>query len=216
MLYISLGPSCAVRYQIDQHRKRHSLPTQATQFFDWLITSNRAILTLLACVDISTLLRNSPDCIQKSGEKTVSDAKKTSRLCMTKIDHIESIHDVSVKCSPEEMDAFVEKYIRRYHRLIHSIRESTHIIFLRNMRLSDVYIREFFSRIDQISTHNTHSLVSLYSSDDDTDPVRKTQIGMHIVLHINKNSFRINTDEHWTDKCYDWEQLFSVIEKHLN
>ena len=51
MIYISIGASCAVKYQIDKHK--HKI---ATLFFDWLDTSMEAVINILGCDDIDKIL----------------------------------------------------------------------------------------------------------------------------------------------------------------
>ena len=61
-MYISLGPACSVKYQIDKYLEKNNF-SQKTQFFDYLMTTEKAILTVFSCIDVDTIIKN--DCYLK-------------------------------------------------------------------------------------------------------------------------------------------------------
>ena len=90
-MYISLGPACSVKYQIDNFLKKNYIG-QKTQFFDYLMTSEKAILIVFDCKDVDTILKN--DCYLHNEflKKEGIHSNGKSRMVFKKIDNAISIH----------------------------------------------------------------------------------------------------------------------------
>ena len=118
MVYISIGAACNVTYQIGKHRHRGE-----TLFFDWLITSMLSVIEILGCNNIDRILYS---------ENIVRDAntplhKGMSRTIIKSLDSCISIHDISSSFSDEDRQDFINKYKRRYYRIIQYIKSEKYI-----------------------------------------------------------------------------------------
>jgi predicted ATP-dependent protease len=101
--FISIGTACNVKHQIDKHCGKKN-----TLFFDWLMTDMKSVITIISS-NIDTILENV--------------VKEPDGIYIKSLSYCVAIHD--------SMDDFVEKYNRRYARLMETIKSDKKIYFLR-------------------------------------------------------------------------------------
>jgi hypothetical protein len=203
-MFISLGPACSVKYQIDRYI---SPDTQYTQFFDYLTSSEKSILVLFGCKDIDTILHS--ECIAKEGVH--SNGK--SRILMKKIDNLISIHDLKETFTSTEAAEFINKYKRRYHRLLKLCDGSQPLVFIRRSTVSKHFANKFATHL-----RNTHFLVSITKDTkffkEDSDGIsRYDSNNRHLMLNFwefvqDKNK----EDPDWTDPELNWRGETGIFE----
>jgi hypothetical protein len=118
--YISLGSDCSVGLKL----KKLGL-LGATLFFDYLITANMTVVNNILSSDIRELVN-----INKL--KILSSTEKNSKFTFYGIEHITGVHDLPVNPTPSEINMVIEKYYRRFDRIIEIIKSTSKIVFIRN------------------------------------------------------------------------------------
>ena len=201
-MFISLGPACSVKYHIDKYLKT-TRTSQYTHFFDYLISSEKAILTLLSCKDIDAKLKTIDNGVHSNGKAIIT---------LPELDNTTSIHDIKEQYTKQDIDTFINKYKRRYYRLLNDIHSSTEpIIFIRRSHVS----ANFESKIAPYLL-GKHYLVTISKEVDKDDPlVKYNATNRHLILNFWKFKQPKNNDPEWADPELNWSRIFETIKKVL-
>ena len=144
-IFISIGRKCGVRYNIEKF-----IGKKETHFFDWLITDMKSVNTIFKTNDINNLINLST--IKKDEKNPYGFTKNNYRYHFTSFSHCESLHDVPSKSGKRQEIALVQRYLRRYHRLIKLIKnDNIKIYFIRNGNITESEKNKF---IKNILNHN--------------------------------------------------------------
>lgn len=185
---ISVGGSCVCRQEIDKHKKIRS----ESHFFDWVFSSFRSVIQLLTCHDIH-------QAINAATVKHEGFHNDKLNFRMTYFDDIRSIHDICEGYTELDVAKCVEKYIRRYHRLIDHIRKKRRIYFLRTGHVTDDEVADFFNALDALAPTNRHVLVVIHD-------------GKQPISHHPRCIFKdIGNVKYWEDRSI-WNSVFKEIE----
>ena len=138
--YVSLGGSCNVKYQIDQHTQ-HSQPTL---FFDWLMMSFETVIEVVSETHIENRLH--PGIVVKTGVH-----HRKSVINIQSLHDCVSIHDLPLEYSPEDVRAFLDTYIRRHNRLMEIIKDSRPIYFIRHGEVTPEDASRFVTAVKRIN-----------------------------------------------------------------
>ena len=92
-MFISLGPACSVKYQIDKYLKT-TQTSQYTHFFDYLISSETAILALLSSKDIDTSLKIVNNGVHSNGKSIIT---------MPALGNLTFIHDIKEQYTKQDI-----------------------------------------------------------------------------------------------------------------
>jgi hypothetical protein len=155
MYYISIGAFCNVKYQIDKHKG-----VKETLFFDRLITSMSSIIQLLECDNIHNILNNNS--IVRNPTNPVKDSN--SRIIIKSLKSCESIHDIPVNFNETHINDFIDKYKRRYLRIINFIKSSEKLCFIRYNKISIEEKRLFVEAVLKINPVCNFTLVNVYTT----------------------------------------------------
>jgi hypothetical protein len=195
-MYISLGAACNVKYQIDKHTKN----SQVTHFFDWLMTSFESVNQLMSAASIEPFL--DPSTFTSEIRR---DGKKIPRytITLTKFHSCVSIHDVAGRDYDKTViDAFVEKYKRRYERLMEEIKADRKTVFIYNGDITDEQAKEFVKNILRINPSCLFTLVILGSQ---TEPLEDHVLRLKLSEKTpSKGAFA------WHDEARNWNDLWSL------
>jgi hypothetical protein len=145
-MYVSLsssyaGNACAIRQSIINY----TMTSNKTLFFDWLVTSMKSI---------NQILENTPIIFESN--YIYPNCLNTTSINFKNFDLLISHHDI-VEFNDNSINEITEKYIRRYERLINTIKEQKKINFIRycknqeNIEEQEIYT--FYKNIKNIN-HN--------------------------------------------------------------
>jgi hypothetical protein len=154
MQYISIGVSCNVKYQIDKYKGN-----KATLFFDYLLSNMCSVIKLLECEDINKILNKNSIVLHKKNPVK----NNNSRIVIKSLASCESIHDLPINFNNEDINNFIDKYKRRYYRIINYINSGEKILFLRYNKITLDEKNRFVNAVLKINPDCNFSLVNIYT-----------------------------------------------------
>lgn len=200
-IFISIGRKCGVRYNIEKF-----IGKKETHFFDWIITDMQCVNSIFNTNDIDKLINLST--IKKDEKNPFGFTKHTFRYHFTSFSHCESLHDVPSKSGKKQEIALVQRYVRRYHRLIKLIKnDNIKIYFIRNGNISVSEKNEF---IKNILKHNNKCNFKLIECTN----IKKSNSKYY--TNINLNNYKIDSSKDslgWKLTNYKWKNIFQDIKK---
>lgn len=200
-IFISIGKKCGVRHNIEKF-----IGKKETHFFDWLITDMKTVNTIFETKDINNLINLTK--IKKDEKNPYGFTKNNYRYHFTSLSHCESLHDVPSKSGKKQEIALVERYIRRYHRLIKLIKSDKHkIYFIRNGNISESEKNDF---IKNILNHNSDCNFKL------VECTNSNKTNSKYYTSINLNNYKIDSSKEslgWKLINYKWKSIFQDIKK---
>ena len=124
MNLISLGGACVTKFQITNYKINNFIDNKETNLFDWVISIFQNILDILSTDNINNIF-NIDNIIhyELNGDQC--------RIGFKPLDYFLSIHDLSNSYTDSDLHEFIDKYKRRYERMINIIKNDNNIIFLR-------------------------------------------------------------------------------------
>ena len=206
MVYISIGSACNVKYQIDKHK--HKLETL---FFDWLMTSMNSVIEILSCNDIYSILYF---------DNIIRDINypyhsNNSQIIIKSLNRCVSIHDISRNFTDKDIFEFIDKYKRRFDRIIQYIKSKEKIYFIRYGSVDTNDREKFIETILKINPNCNFALIiidNIYNANDtnNTNNILKYEHCLYIKLNINKPQ---NSD--WHTDYLNWTKIFLDIENNI-
>ena len=202
-IFISVGDSCNVKKQIDIN----VLP-DATLFFDWLLTDMSSVNKVIDCEDISTILNYQN--ISDLNDNTIKIPGKSS-VKINSLWKCISIHDIPEKYSPSDIYDFIEKYKRRWVRIMDYIKSQKELIFVRYGVVTKEEKDEFIRIVKKTNPLCKFKLVELFNQNERNSRGVDTEN----FLSIRLNNYRIGDIDidDWTTSYFDWKRIFSHILK---
>jgi hypothetical protein len=197
MVYISIGNACNVKYQIDKF-----IGKKETLFFDRLITDINSVNTILECDNLEKILY--PDNIIKIG---VKDNK--SRISIKSLSNCISIHDIGINISEKDIMVFIDRYKRRYDRIINYIKSDEIIYFIRYETIDETNKKRFIQNIKRINPYCQFSLINIKICQESN-----TIIMGENYIEINLTDTLVNNRE-WTTSDLNWEKIFTDIKTNI-
>jgi len=201
MVYISIGNACTVKYQIDKHKEK-----KETLFFDWLMTSMDSVIEVLSCKDISKILHF---------DNIVRDEKDPYHGVMTRIvikslHFCVSIHDVGILYNDKHIHEFIDKYTRRFNRIIQYIQSDEKIYFLRTGAVDDHHRKQFIETVLAINPKCNFALIIIDNDKNNEEQIIKYEHCLHLKLNIEKPQV-----SDWTEEYFNWGKIFIDIEHNI-
>jgi hypothetical protein len=178
-MYISLsssyaGNACAVRQSINNYTKNSG----ETQFFDWLITSMKSV---------NQILENTPIIFESN--YIYPNPLNTTSINFQNFDLLTSHHDIH-EFNANSINEITEKYIRRYERLITTIKKETKISFIRycknQQNLEEEEILIFYKNIKNINPNLVFNFVLI---SDYNDLIIPNNLLKDTFIYINLNNY---------------------------
>jgi hypothetical protein len=201
MVYISIGFACSVKYQIHKHKH-----TTETLFFDWLMTSMMSVIEILSCDDINKIL-HFDNIIRDSNYPCHGN---NARVSIKSLNFCESIHDVPAVFTDNDIVKFIDKYKRRFNRIIKYIKSDEKIYFIRDRLINDYERQKFNEIILRINPTCNFALIIIDNNTSNNDSILKYENCLHIKLNIDAP---IKGD--WTSTYLNWEKIFLDIENNI-
>jgi hypothetical protein len=204
MKYISIGDGCSVNYNIQNFRgKCESL------FFDILLISMTAVLSILNCENIKDILY--PENIVKE-DVEYSPYNPHSKVFIKNLNWCVSIHDLPINYTDNDLLIFIDKYTRRFNRIIEYIKSNEKICFIRLGHTSDNDINKFIETIKKINADCDFNLVVIHNDKNNNTEIIKQKNLLYIKLNID-NPKDNNND--WTMQYLNWNNIFLDIENNI-
>ena len=213
MRYISLGRHCDVAFNIEKYASR-----QETNFFDWVRVDFKSVLYILNLTNIETILNKENISMDKISLKdtkdilvTLQNFSKDGLTCSFR--HDIPLKDYSYEEMNEKLVEFIDKYKRRFHRLIDVIKSNEKLVFIHRVAepIFDeyVYMKEFNQTILSINKNAIFCLVLLIEDKKDYLVKRRGSC-----LRINISTLIDPTVEpDWTRPQINWLEIFNIIQK---
>jgi len=213
-MFISIGSSCNVKYQLKKYK-----PKIETLFFDWLITDMESVNMIMSCNNIDEIL---------SLDNIVMDKQNISKLTVTSLPCCISLHDVGIQIydmydigSLEEIEQpifyfekarehFIEKYKRRFLRMIDYIKGDKKIHFFKYGSIREDEKNIFIQAIQKINPDCNFILICV-APNQEVDCIIKEEYYLEIKLS-DKTDNRDPND--WMTTFLNWEKIFKDIEEN--
>lgn len=197
-LYISLGSECDTKYQIAKYLKKYNIE-QETFFFDWLVTDFNTVNKVLS-TGIEFIKKENMIETRKKGNLSVFEINNVSKFI--------SMHDIPDKYNDQDLENFIDKYKRRYEKLINIIKSNEKIYFIRKGNFTIEQITLFFKNINDINPNNDIYLILINNFNNIPLYIKKNK-----TLYINLEKFKIKNKENndWTGSEYYWHLIFKII-----
>jgi len=175
IIYISIGFKCNVKFQINKHK--HKIETL---FFDWLITSMKSVIEVLSCNDISNILNidniiRDPRCMYHNNN---------SRIFLKSLNYCISIHDLKKEFNNDDIFEFIEKYRRRYNRIIEHIKSDRKLCFLKYGSVNEELQNKFIETILKINPKCNFHLVIIDNNKSNVNSITKSDHKLYIKLNV--------------------------------
>ncbi len=208
MKYISIGYACSVKYNIDKYRGESE-----TLFFDWLMTSMDSVIEILNCNNINNILYsdNIVRDLNNPHHCTNSNCNCTnSRIVIKSLNWCVSIHDLSKNYTDNDVLDFIDKYSRRFKRIIEYIKSNEQICFIRMGYVSYDEIYKFIETIKKINSNCDFTIVVIDNNKQNEPEIIKKDNLLYIKLKVD-----IPTEFEWTHQFLNWNSIFLDIEKNI-
>lgn len=206
MRFISIGTACNVKYQIDKHNGGSE-----TLFFDWLMTNMNSVITVLGCNNIDSILNINH--IIKDPHDPIFHEK--SRIMIKSLNYCISLHDVGKDFCDKDIFDFIDKYKRRYYRMIDLIKSDEKIYFLKCGKVNDSDKKLFIDTIKNINPKCDFALVSIDSHCDNSITKSKYNSIIKEPLFLEINISYNDKGDDWTTSHIDWNQIFVDIQQNI-
>jgi hypothetical protein len=194
-MYISLsssyaGNACAVHESIIKYNISTS---NKTLFFDWLVTSMKSV---------NQVLENMPIIFET--ESMRPNTLNTTSINFKNFDLLISHHDIH-DFNDNSINEITNKYIRRYERLINTIKEQEKINFIRycknQQNLEEKEIYTFYKNIKNI---NPNLIFNFILISDDNDLVIPNNLLKDNFIYINLNNY---VDDDIVNETNDYNKI---------
>ena len=206
MKWISLGQGCLAAFYL----RKFGLQRDETHFFDWIVASQKTVNEVLEMKDIQTALENDIEF-----EDELFEGHKAFKC--KRFDLLRSVHDLPPDgYRPELFEKFfVSKYMRRYERLIQSLRNDDDIIFVMTIRnYNHEHYQETKRFIRALDAHNPTLRYRLVIFVEETCTVYPDHI---LIIPIKQYECAVKPDViHWYLNQYDWVRMFQTVIQQIS
>lgn len=201
------GPACAVAVSI----KKYYNNDYKTNFFDFLEVSLLSIIQVLeiANTDIDNILRGNNKIILNKDDK--------NSVFFNNFDKMISHHDLLKIYTDLDYNNLIDKYKRRYHRLINSIKEEDKIYFIRYGIEDSNNIKYFIYTINRINPNlDVHFINVNYDSNNLDNNNINNSIKNYYYINFNNyidSEMKYSDDMFYKTLEFKWEIVFDLINK---
>ena len=209
-VFISIGVACNVKYQIDKH-----IGNKETLFFDWLMTDMNSVISVLNCDNIHNIL-HPKNIVVDPFEPSVNNHH--SRIVIKPLSFCVYIHDIGVNVTNKCILDFIEKYKRRFDRIINYIKTYNNgkgkLYFLRYGTITDYERQLFIQTILKINPQCNFYLMSIPppTLSPPAHPIRRHPYFVEINTEEQQNT---EGDDVWTTPNVNWKKIFNYSVTHL-
>jgi hypothetical protein len=192
MTFISIGSKCNVKHQIDKH-----LQKRETLFFDWVGTDMETVNILLQTKNLKTYF------CENNIIKSENNINGAARLYIKNLPKCVFIHDVPFHYSKKDIIQFIDKYTRRFNRLMEFIKSKKKLYFIRYGKIEENEKNIFCQAIYNINKNCRFYLISIVSEQENNSLYVKDN---YMEFHLTDK----NTED-WTTSNINWKYIFDTI-----
>jgi hypothetical protein len=203
-MYISIGPNCSGAYQINRYKGK-----KETLFFDTLMTDMKSVINVLSYHNNIDELLKYHNIIQDTTNPTHGPK---ARILIKPLSKCISIHDICIEFNDKDIYDFINKYKRRFNRIINYINNNEKIYFLRNGYINDNEKNDFMNIIKTINPNCNFSLVSININQQNNNITNNEN---YLQINIIKPDIPYPNND-WNASYLDWDQIFITIERNTN
>lgn len=198
------GPACAVSYCIKNYYNNNYF----TNFFDYLEVSLLSIIQVLKSNNIEHDLKENIEIYVNKDNKNSVSFNNFNRM----ISH----HDLPINYNEHDYYNFINKYERRYYRLIEYIKKEDKIFFIRYGLENYDYIVNFISEVNNINKNVEVFFINV----DFNESKQEVNYNIKNYYYINFYNFfdyniTYHSDLYYKTIQFNWKEVFNVINKLL-
>jgi hypothetical protein len=170
------------------------------------MTSMNSVINILRCDNIKYILYF---------ENIITDIKNpivgnNSRIVIKSLEYCVSIHDIPINYTDNDIFEFINKYTRRFNRIIEYIKSNEKICFIRFGYVDNDTAEKFFETIKKINPDCDFTLVVIYNDKNNNIEILKQKNLLYIKLNVDKP---LEVD--WTQQFLNWNDIFLNIENNI-
>jgi len=196
------GFACAVATSI----KKYYNNNYQTQFFDYLVCSLNTINNILKTNNCDNLINNFD----------ITQIDNKSCVKFKNYDNLISYHDLPNPYNITDYNNFIEKYKRRYFRLIEIIKKEDKLYFIRFGYETEKDINNFFHIIKYLKSDIKVYFINVYYDNNNINYNYNIinnncffkPINFYLFEEKNKT---YNEDDYYKTLEYKWEDIFKII-----
>ncbi len=202
------GPACAIATSIKKYFYNDS---KQTDMFDYLEISLLSIIQILSLnhdIIIDAISNNNTFVPNINGCQTVT---------FNNFDKVISHHDLKENYNMEDYKEFIEKYKRRYYRLIECLKTENKIFFIRFGDEKLFQFQEFIRIVKEINPLCEFYIINLIYDENNTmqnDDIPNLYI-INFYYFLEKNII-YNDDLYFRTIQFNWKIVYNLILNHLN
>ena len=204
------GPACAIATIIKKHFYNNNYETN---MFDFLEVSLESIIKVLS---ISNNNLNIEDYISNNYDIIVNSDGNNS-VFFNNFDKLISHHDLILNYNEDIFNIFIEKYKRRYNRLINHILNEDKIFFIRFGIENKDSIMNFINEVKKINNNVEVYFINLYFDENNkklhNDIKNYYYINFYDTIDFNKI---YSEDLFYKTMEFNWLPIFEVINDNLS
>ena len=118
------------------------------------------------------------------------------------------MHDVKINYNQDDLKEFINKYKRRFNRIIDYIKNyNDKIIFLKYKHINIQQKNDFIKNIKSINTNCNFKLIVFFKNDLQLDNDK-------YFININLKNYLIKNKKDWKTDQYNWKLIFKNIKNN--
>ena len=196
------GPACAIACSIKQKFYNNNYVTNMFDYLEISLTSIIQIL-LLKSGDINYLHLNNEFLKNKNDKTSVK---------FLNFNNIISHHDLNDNFTDNDYNNFIEKYKRRYYRLINDIKNENKIFFIR-YGIEDINtINLFINTVKNLNPNLNFYFINIIN-DKTYNNIYIDYENYYLINYYNPS--QIDEDLFYKTLKYDWKNVYDYIYKKL-
>jgi hypothetical protein len=193
---VSIGDACGPARKVLEYRKSFN-HSEATGFFDSLMTTFETVLQVLQCDPESALVTTK---VKRTGSHD-----GYARMIFTDFEKLESIHDIKTE-TDSDLVFLVERYRRRWHRLMEKVQLLHTVVFVFGGTVTEKQVYEFFDVLKMFNQQSQAYLMCVHDgpSMNVSHPkfIEKLRPDYRI-LHVSPT---------WDQQEFDWPKMFEEVQ----
>ena len=201
------GPACAISRCINTYSKNN----YPTNIFDYLEIS---LLSIIEILKIKTEALNIDNKLRGNNEININKDNKNS-VKFNNFNKIISHHDLQENYSEEDYNNFIEKYKRRFYRLINIIENEDKIFFIRYGTENNELILNFMNEVNKINPNLNMYFINVNYDEHNNIPEMKSYVSnnYHYINFFNYINYDIQYDNDLYFKTlqFNWNIVFNFI-----
>ncbi len=133
------------------------------------------------------------------------------RILIKSVGYCVSIHDIPINYTDNDIFEFINKYTRRFNRIIEYIKSNEKICFIRFGYINNDQAKKFIETIKKINSDCDFTLVVIDNCKKNNTEILKQKN----LLYIKLNIVETETEPDWRTEFLNWNNIFLDIENNI-